>query len=89
LARCARFFAGSHSYAIHHDMYKCTLVASATALRPNVEGNRPADGMQTEDQSMCRRVRLTVRLGVGLHRRRQKQLFQSIGIMWGHGRKRF
>ena len=32
-------------------------------LRPNVEGNRPADEMRTEDQSMCRRVRLTVRLG--------------------------
>jgi len=33
------------------------------ALPPNVEGNRPADEMRTEDQSMCRRVRLTVRLG--------------------------
>jgi hypothetical protein len=30
---------------------------------PNVGGNRPADEMRTEDQSMCRRVRLTERLG--------------------------
>jgi hypothetical protein len=30
---------------------------------PNVEGNRPADEMRTENQGMCRRVRLTVRLG--------------------------
>jgi hypothetical protein len=29
-----------------------------------VQGNRPADEMRTEDQSMCRRVRLTVRLGL-------------------------
>jgi hypothetical protein len=29
----------------------------------DVIGNRPADEMRTEDQSMCRRVRLTVRLG--------------------------
>ena len=31
---------------------------------PNIEGNRPADEMRTEDQGMCRRVRLTVRLGL-------------------------
>jgi hypothetical protein len=30
---------------------------------PNVEGNRRAAPMMTEDQSMCRRVRLTVGLG--------------------------
>src|SRR6185437_5302871 len=34
---------------------------------PNVEGNRPADEMRTEDQSMCRRVRLTVGLGPSVH----------------------
>jgi len=37
----------------------------ALARRPDVEGNRPAALTATEDQSMCRRVRLTVRLGVG------------------------
>jgi hypothetical protein len=31
---------------------------------PNVEGNRRADEMRTEDQTVCRRVRLTVRLGI-------------------------
>jgi hypothetical protein len=30
---------------------------------PNVGGNRRADEMRTEDQGVCRRVRLTVRLG--------------------------
>jgi hypothetical protein len=30
---------------------------------PNVEGNRRADETVTEDQTMYRRVRLTVRLG--------------------------
>jgi len=34
-----------------------------TDATPNVEGNRPADEMRTEDQSMCRRVRLTAWLG--------------------------
>jgi hypothetical protein len=34
---------------------------------PNVQGNRPADEMRTEDQSMCRRVRLTVGLGPSVH----------------------
>ena len=29
----------------------------------NVEGNRRADETRTEDQTVCRRVRLTVRLG--------------------------
>ena len=38
---------------------------------PNVEGNRPADGMRTEDQSMCRRVRLTVRLGARIYATRR------------------
>ena len=33
-------------------------------MRPNVEGNRPADEMVTEDQGVYRRVRLTVRLGL-------------------------
>jgi hypothetical protein len=33
------------------------------SARPNVEGNRRADEMWTEDQAVCRRVRLTVRLG--------------------------
>jgi len=33
---------------------------------PNVEGNRPAAPTVTEDQSMNRRVRLTVGLGLGL-----------------------
>ena len=32
-------------------------------MRPNVEGNRRADEMLAEDQSVCRRVRLTARLG--------------------------
>ncbi len=32
-------------------------------MGPTVEGNRPADEMQAEEQGMCRRVRLTVRLG--------------------------
>jgi len=32
-------------------------------MTPNVGGNRRADGMVTEDQVVCRRVRLTVRLG--------------------------
>ena len=31
-------------------------------FRPNVEGNRRADGLVTEDQGVCRRVRLTGRL---------------------------
>ena len=30
---------------------------------PNVEGNRRADEMLAEDETVCRRVRLTVRLG--------------------------
>jgi hypothetical protein len=33
-------------------------------VRPNVVGNRPADEMRTGEQSMCRRVRLTARLGL-------------------------
>jgi hypothetical protein len=33
-------------------------------MGPNVEGNRRADEMLTEDQAVCRRVRLTVRLGL-------------------------
>jgi len=33
-------------------------------MTPNVEGNRHADEMQAEDQGICRRVRLTVRLGL-------------------------
>ena len=36
-------------------------------MGPNAQGNRPADGMRTEDQSMSRRVRLTVGLGRVLH----------------------
>ena len=32
-------------------------------VRPNVQGNRRAAPMVTEDRSMCRRVRLTVGLG--------------------------
>jgi len=32
-------------------------------MTPNVEGNRRADEMLTEDQGVYRRVRLTVRLG--------------------------
>ena len=41
--------------------------ASATDIvaTPNVEGNRRADEMVTEDQAAYRRVRLTVRLGRG------------------------
>jgi len=35
-------------------------------LTPNVEGNRRADEMLAEDQAVCRRVRLTARLGGGL-----------------------
>ena len=42
------------------------VVANTTLERPNVEGNRRADGMRAEDQAMCRRVRLTVTLGVTL-----------------------
>ena len=38
-------------------------------MRANVGGNRPADEMRTEDQGMCRRVRLTVRLGVSFETR--------------------
>ena len=32
-------------------------------MGPNVEGNRRAAPMMTEDESMCRRVRLTDGLG--------------------------
>ena len=37
--------------------------ARSTALRPNDKGNRPAELTRTDDQGMCRRVRLTARLG--------------------------
>jgi len=40
-----------------------TDASCARVTTPNVQGNRPADEMRTEDQTMCRRVRLTVRLG--------------------------
>ena len=33
-------------------------------MMPNVVGNRRADEMLAEDQAVCRRVRLTVRLGL-------------------------
>jgi hypothetical protein len=41
-----------------------SMVVGCRGPSPNVQGNRPADEMRTEDQSMCRRVRLTVRLGL-------------------------
>jgi hypothetical protein len=34
---------------------------------PNVQGNRRADEMLTDDQTVCRRVRLTVVLGPSVH----------------------
>jgi hypothetical protein len=37
--------------------------SSKALMGPNVQGNRPAALAVTEDQSMNRRVRLTVRLG--------------------------
>lgn len=37
--------------------------SSKAMMGPNVEGNRRADEMLAEDQAVCRRVRLTVRLG--------------------------
>ena len=36
----------------------------ALVLTPNVGGNRRADETATEDEGMCRRVRLTARLGL-------------------------
>jgi hypothetical protein len=39
------------------------LFIEGIGMGPNVEGNRPAAPTATEDQSMNRRVRLTVRLG--------------------------
>ena len=33
-------------------------------MRPNVGVTRRADDMRTEDQAVCRRVRLAVRLGI-------------------------
>lgn len=57
---------------------------------PNVEGNRPAALTATKDQSMNRRVRLTVRLGGVLldkdgpfaeqTNKVQKRLFSKMGI---------
>jgi len=41
----------------------CLQDGDSYLLRPNVGGNRPADGMRTEDHGMYRRVRLTVILG--------------------------
>src|SRR6185312_4806323 len=52
---------------------------SAHRRRPNVEGNRPADEMRAEDQSMCRRVRLTARLGLSADAG-EKHLTQAIRI---------
>ena len=47
------------------------MVAIARGRGPNVEGNRRAAPMVTENQGMNRRVRLTVGLGAtGLWRRR-------------------
>jgi hypothetical protein len=37
--------------------------SSKALMGPNVQGNRRAAPMMTEDESMCRRVRLTVGLG--------------------------
>jgi len=41
--------------------------SSKARMGPNVEGNRRADEMVTEDQGVCRRVRLTVVLGPSVH----------------------
>ena len=43
--------------------------------RPNVEGNRRAALPMTEDQVVCRRVRLTERLALGC---RQERIFAPI-----------
>ena len=40
-------------------------------VRPNVEGNRRADEMLAEDQVVCRRVRLTARLGATSEARKE------------------
>jgi hypothetical protein len=48
--------------------------SSKALMGPNVQGNRPADEMRTEDQSMCRRVRLTVGLGPSAHDRGPDEL---------------
>jgi hypothetical protein len=40
--------------------------SSKALMGPNVQGNRPADEMRTEDQSTRRRVRLTVGLAVDI-----------------------
>jgi hypothetical protein len=39
---------------------------TSRCVRPNVAGNRRAALTRAEDQGVCRRVRLTVRLGGGL-----------------------
>jgi hypothetical protein len=47
---------------------------------PNVQGNRPADEMRTEDQSMCRRVRLTVGLGGSIVSHDNNRYFHVISL---------
>jgi hypothetical protein len=41
--------------------------SSKALMGPNEQGNRPAAPTRTEDQSMCRQVRLTVGLGPSAH----------------------
>jgi hypothetical protein len=47
---------------------------------PNVQGNRPADELRTEDQSMCRRVRLTVGLGGSIVSHDNNRYFHVISL---------
>ena len=55
---------------------------------PNVEGNRRADEMRTEDQAVCRRVRLTVRLGPSSNRLEKEKLIiaeiEVLDVPTGH-----
>jgi hypothetical protein len=43
-------------------------------VRPNDKGNRRADERVAEDQTVCRRVRLTVRLGRSHRRQMSREL---------------
>ena len=45
-----------------------------------MQGNRPADEMVTEDQSMCRRVRLTVGLGPSAHDNSPRGLMYGVMV---------
>ena len=41
------------------------MLGASSCVPPNVEGNRLADEVRAEFQAVCRRVRLTARLGPG------------------------